>query len=160
MNGSYGASLVIRAIGTWAIFQSLAISLGGPDRWANPAYDVANLMPGSPYTWAVILLIGGALIMYGSLTNGHLPFKNFTYKQITFDGRLRYKNVTVDWNSQQIRNVGLKIVGCWLLLFGFAFIAMIMQLPDIGFGAGSRDVLLSVICMIMTKVQEPKRGLE
>lgn len=161
MIGSYGASLVIRAIGTWAIFQGVMIILGGPLRWANPAYNTANLMPGSPYTWGVLIVLGGALIMYGSLTNRYLPLKNFTYQQPTFtsvNGKfgLHSKSVIVNWSSEQIRNTGLRIVGCWLFLFGIALMSTIFYIPDISYATGSRDILLSLICMIMTKVKEPK----
>lgn len=161
MQGSYGASLVIRALGTWAIYMGLLINLGGEARWANPIYHVADLMPGSPLTWGFIMLAGGFLVMFGSLSNTHLPLPNFTFKQPTvssINGKfgLHLKSVTIDWSSEQIRNAGLKIMGCWLFLFGLAFIFAIFQVPDIALSSGSRDMLLCVICVIMTKVKEPK----
>lgn len=160
--GNYGYSLIIRAIGTWAILQGIAINIGGVARWSNPAYDIANLMPGSPFTWGVILFVGGGLIMYGSLTDRKIKLPNFTYIQPTIglvdDDHLwiKKKRVLIDWNSQQFRNAGLKIVGAWLFLFGLAFLAIVFRLDDIGLLSGTRDILFSLICIILTKVKESK----
>lgn len=163
MQGSYGASLVVRAIGTWATYNGLAIIIGGTLRWGNSAYDVVNLMPGSPYTWGIILVICGGLVMYGSLTSRFLPLKNLHYSRPALNYHAKgikevigTKDVTIDWSSVQFRNAGFKIMAAWLMLFGIAFFITIFTLPDISFGFGSRDFLIAVICVIMTNVREPQ----
>jgi hypothetical protein len=140
MQGSYGASLVVRAIGTWAILDAIAIVIGGSARWGNPAYDVVNLMPGSPFTWAIFLFVGGMLAMIGSLAQSPIIGKD----------------VTIEVASIKVRNVGLKVIAVWFFLIGIASVVTIFQLSDISFGFGSTELLLAVICVVMTKVKEPQ----
>ena len=49
-----------------AVLASSFIFAGGPSRWDNKAHSVANLVPGSPYTWAVFLFTSGLMILLGS----------------------------------------------------------------------------------------------
>ena len=168
MNGSYGASLVVRALGTWAVIYGFLINIGGPERWGNPAYDVANLMPGSPYTWAVIILVAGMLTMLGSLITNKLPLPGFSFNRPdivveSWKGNWipKFKKTTrrqvVNWNKTQVRNIGLYILAAWWLLFGVALIIGAWHAPDIGYGAGGDKVVFAVVSIIMTKVKEPIR---
>lgn len=140
MQGSYGASLVVRAIGTWAILNALAIFIGGAVRWGNPAYDVVNLMPGSPFSWAIFLFVGGVLAMVGSLASRPIIGKD----------------ATIELRSVKVRNFGLNLIGIWFFLIGIGSIVAVFQISDISYGFGSSDLLLAVICVIMTKVKEPQ----
>ena len=162
MKGSYGASLVVRAIATWAIFQGLMLIIGGEARWTSPVYDVADLMPGAPLTWGIIVLVGGIIILCGSLTDRHLPFKHFNIKwpslRYNVNGKVEpyLKSIEVDWSSEQFRNMGLGLVAAWLFLFGISFAVTVFLIPDIGLATWTRDILLSIICLIMIRVREPK----
>lgn len=167
MQGSYGASLVVRAIGTWTIIYGCLIVIGGPARWSNPAYDVVNLMPGSPYTWAILLLLGGVVTMIGSLSKDglRLPHIHYTRKSLTVKKWNRWfptigvvdKDVLIDWNKHQVRNFGLLMLAGWWLLFGTALLFGVWAVPNVGFGAGGNQLLLCVISIVMTKVREPVR---
>lgn len=41
--------------------------VGGPDRWQGEQYSVARQVPGSPYSWAAVLILGALLLAVGLL---------------------------------------------------------------------------------------------
>lgn len=57
-----------RLLATFAILQGMTIMLGGERRWSESQYDTAQLVPGAPGSWGVILFLTGAVALYGSLT--------------------------------------------------------------------------------------------
>src|SRR5689334_12024208 len=43
----------------YALFIGVSILLGGENRFAAPAYQIALRVPGAPWTWGVIILTSG-----------------------------------------------------------------------------------------------------
>jgi hypothetical protein len=160
LQGSYGASLVTRLLGTWAIVYGALIFIDGTQRWADPVYQIINLVPGSPFSWGTLLIIGGLITMAGSLHRKNFPLPNFrvTYPTIDWIGwnpKLILHSMLVDWSPAQVRNVGLYIIAFWTLVFGLALMITIFAGLSIPLGLGSRDLLISIISVVMTKVKEP-----
>lgn len=49
----------------YALFIGVSILLGGQNRFAAPAYQIALKVPGAPWTWGVIILVSGIVLSVG-----------------------------------------------------------------------------------------------
>ena len=52
---------------TMALLYGFTLIQGGDPIWVGHAYDTARILPGSPESWGVILLLGAAFMMTGML---------------------------------------------------------------------------------------------
>lgn len=63
----YLMQLLTRLFATYAIVQGAGIILGGSQRWSSSkALATALALPGAPATWGALLLLAGALALYGT----------------------------------------------------------------------------------------------
>lgn len=53
---------------TCAAGYGLSLIVGGDPIWAGPAYDTARLLPASPESWGVALLVGALMVVGGMFT--------------------------------------------------------------------------------------------
>lgn len=57
-----------RLLATFAVLQGLTIIVGGEKRWSEAHYETAQLVPGAPGSWGILLLLTGAVAIFGSIT--------------------------------------------------------------------------------------------
>jgi hypothetical protein len=62
---------LIRLISSATFVYAMAIMVGGEKRWSQVTYSVLNQFPGSPYSWASILMTTTVMVMAGSLLASH-----------------------------------------------------------------------------------------
>lgn len=89
-------ALTVFAIRWWAIITMVygfLVCLGGPVRWSARSYRALNQMPGSPYTWGLVAIVAGLLILVGSVAT-----------------------------VRRLRNVGLWIMAAWCTTLGAGFV--------------------------------------
>lgn len=137
VKGSIISTMVIRVIGIWALLHGFLIVAGGPDRWANPFFETAMKVPGSPYTWGAFLMLGGFLVLLGSYAN--INVKLFGSRFTKF----------------RVKNVGLIIIALYNFMFAITTFFIVFNSERISYSSSLKDLLLTVICMILTKVVEP-----
>ena len=140
IQSSVFGTLCIRLLAGWAILHGLLTCIGGISRWSSPVYDVVKLMPGSPYTWGIILIVGGILALTASMLG------------IEFEKQVFGKTITY----AMMKNTGLWIIAIVCFLFSIGVLSAALQ-PDstVSLAAGDRDLLICVLCVMMTKAVEP-----
>lgn len=62
----FAVQLAGRVLSWFAILQGSFIIFGGLDRWSSPSFAAALLLPGSPPSWGIILVILGLSALVGS----------------------------------------------------------------------------------------------
>jgi hypothetical protein len=136
---------VIRILATWAVIHGLLVILGGIGRWNGPVYQFVRLLPGSPYTWGVILMLGGFLALYASIRGVDYVIKI-------------NKNTIVSYRI--IKNAGLWIIAVWCALFSAGFIGAMYLHPELSLALADRDILICILSLLMTKAVEPRYKLD
>ena len=114
---------IVRAVATYATYVGLAILLGGTDRFGGISYQVALQTPGAPWSWGTGILIGGLLLLVGSVF-----------------GRVR------------LVALGGFVGAVWALLFASAFALASVRIPQANTTAAPAYVLLAVVFMVITGV--------
>lgn len=92
---------VTRIVSVYAIVIGVAIIIGGPARFGGVSYSVALALPGAPTTWGVIVAVGGAVSLLGTIL-----------------GRAA------------IVAAGLLLQGLWSLMFASAFAIAMFNFPN------------------------------
>lgn len=139
IQSSIFGTFCIRVLAAWSIVHGMLTCIGGSDRWINSVYDIVELIPGAPYTWGIALIIGGLLALSASLLG------------IEFSKKIGRVNI----NYSLLKNVGLWIIGATCFCFFLGLIGVAITHPDISFTVGDRDLLICVLCIMMTKATEP-----
>lgn len=99
----------------YAIFQGAGICFGGPERWTSAAYAQARQLPGSPYSWGIILTAFGLLAMVGSLMATFRP--------------KREEGLGLCW---WLKAAGLGGICAWSLCFSFSAFSVTIANPLVG----------------------------
>ncbi len=122
---------------TMALLYGATLIQGGDPIWHSDDYDTANLLPGSPESWGIILLCGGSLMMYGMLRG-----RRRTYL------------------------VGNWIAICWNLFFSLAFLRESIESrfidkaeSPLGFGAFVTYLGISGIFLLLVNTYRGKNAL-
>ena len=135
-------TMCIRMLGTWAIVHGLLTILNGAARWASPVYDTVRLLPGSPYTWGVILVCAGILVLWASLKGIDL--------NLPLIGNDTYKSYRL------VKNTGLWIIAIWCSLFAIGVATAAYFDPGVSLAIADRDILVCALSVMMTKAVEPR----
>jgi hypothetical protein len=127
---SYFGFLVLRMLACWSMLHGFLVCLNSPQRWSGPSFAIVSILP--PYVWGVVLILGGLLVLIASLK-------------------------TPNWRAYlRVKNTGLWIIAAWFFTIAIGFIMAAFGHPDVSLGAGSRDIFIGVLSVIMTKASEPK----
>ena len=122
---------ITRTYGLAAFLTGIAIIFSGPIRWGSRAYNTLNYMPGSPYTWGVIVAIAGAMIVFGSIF----------YKRSPKIGR---------WQVS-VRNLGLWALAAIHALIAVGFGFAVLTSETTAFNIPVIYALIGLTCIFLTK---------
>lgn len=140
IQSSIFGTFCIRLIGIWAIVHGILTCLGGIAKWTSPAYDVVKLIPGSPYTWGIILCVGGMFTLSASLLG-------VEYERIILGRKITYFG---------LKNFGLWVIAAVSLFFAIGVIAVAFEPGSpVSFAAADRDLFICAMSVMMTKAIEP-----
>lgn len=64
---SFVIQCMTRGAATWAVVFGLITFVGGAGRWTSPAYVTALGFPGAPESLAIVIAVGGAILLSGSI---------------------------------------------------------------------------------------------
>jgi hypothetical protein len=147
IKSSIFGTICLRALGLWGIVHGVFTIIGGPERWAGPTFDILRHAPGAPYSWALVLIVAGFLVLYAS-------GRGIDYSlQVKLPAS---KSVTI--NYKQIKNAGLWLMAFWCLLFAICVVVAVLLNPTIALTGWTRDILICFLCVMMTYASEPRYG--
>jgi hypothetical protein len=115
---------VVRTIGAWGFLAGLLLFLSGERRWVGPSYDILEVLPGSPYTWGLLISFAGLMVVLGSL------------KQNRF-----------------MRNFGLYFIAVWCLFFSVGLVIAAFANGTVSFNLASTYFLVGTLSIFMTRVK-------
>lgn len=140
LTSSVFGTYFLRLLGCWGIVHGFFTCVGGIDRWKSHVYDFVRIVPGSPYTWGILLMVAGVLIVWASVAG--------------VDYEIKILNKTI--NYRRIKNTGLWIMAFETFIFGFGVLLASLYYSDVSLAGCSRDFLICLSCVMMTKAIEPR----
>lgn len=59
------AFLITKLVAGYTLVQGTSILIGGPERFGAPGYSIALIAPGAPWSWGVVLILSGLIMVCG-----------------------------------------------------------------------------------------------
>jgi hypothetical protein len=116
----WAVQALVTTLGFGAATLGLAVYLGGMDRFGGAPFATARLVPGSPWTWGLVIGLAGVLTLVGAAMN-----------------------------SRRFLRTGLFIQAFWYLFFDISLIAAAVADPHVPLTGCVIYLMISAVVLVV-----------